>query len=205
MSLGGGYQQSKSSNESESAGPLGTGPKRELFQRNLLMNLLGPDWTAGNGGLFGQLQARTAAPTNYQTPQLTSTGLLQEQEAGLKQPFEQAVAQAMSRASGNFAGRGFLRPENIQAIAGSAAQNVAPGFANLMTTLAGQNVGQRTQAPLIQEDIMRNRFADLMNALGLGSQLLGGTARGSGGGSSFGVQAQVGGGKSGGGGGGDDE
>ena len=112
------------------------------------------------------------------TPQLTATGLLPEQEAGLRQPFEQAVAQAMSRASGNFANRGFLRPENIQAIAGSAAQNVAPSFAQLMTTLAGQNVGQRTQAPLVQEDILRQRFADFMNALGLTTTALGGESTG---------------------------
>lgn len=192
MSLGGGYQQSKSSNESESASGLGNTPGAGLLKRSLLMNLLGQDWTEGTGGLFGQLQGRTTMPTGYQTPQLTSTGLLQEQEAGLRQPFEQAVSQAMSRASGNFASRGFLRPENIQAIAGSAAQNVAPGFANLMTTLAGQNVGQRTQAPLIQEDITRQRFNDLMNALGFGGNILGSTARGSGGSSSFGVQSQGG-------------
>ena len=184
MSAGGGYQQSDSQSDASAYGPIGSGPRRELIQRNLLMNLYGKDATAGTGGLIGSLEARTNAPVNYQTPQLTSSGLLPEQQGA----FTEAVNQAMSRASGNFANRGFLRPENIQAIAGSAAQNVAPAFAPFIE----RNVAQRTQAPLIQEDMMRQRFADFINALGLGGTLLGGQSQSSAKSSSFGVQAQGG-------------
>lgn len=184
-----GKQDSAQQQQAQSAGPLGSGGGSELVRRNLITNLIGPDWTQGGGGLLEMLRARTAAPNTYQTPQLTSTGLLQEQEAGLKQPFEQAVAQAMSRASGNFANRGFLRPENIQAIAGSAAQNVAPSFANLYASLAGQNVQQRTQAPLVIEDQTRQRFMDFLQALGLTSSSLGGQSTSVGRGESSGVNA----------------
>lgn len=186
-----GKQDSAQQQQSQTAGPLGSGGGSELVRRNLITNLIGPDWTQGGGGLLAALQARTNAPLNYQTPQLTSTGLLQEQEVGLKQPFEQAVAQAMSRASGNFAGRGFLRPENIQAIAGSAAQNVAPSFAQLFANLAGQNVAQRTQAPLVQEDMLRQRFMDFMQALGLTSTSLGVQSQSFGRGESSGFQAGI--------------
>ena len=187
MSLGGGYQQSNSSNEASSFGPLGSGPLRNASQRELSTFLLGDRGPGGvqlRPSLLGTLEGRTTQPTGYTTPNLTATGLLPEQQNA----FTEAVNQAMSRASGNFANRGFLRPENIQAIAGSAAQNVAPSFANMIA----QNVGQRTQAPLIQEDILRNRFNDLIQALGLGGTLLGGQSLSQGKSSSMGVQAQGG-------------
>ena len=172
--LGGGSQQGSS--EAGVLRAAGT-PRQDLLQRNFLTSLIGSDWTKGGGGITGALQARADSPVTYQTPELSSRGLFAEQEAGLRQPFEQAVSQAMSRASGNFAQRGFLRPENIQAIAGSAAQNVAPAFANLYTNLAAQNVNQRTQAPLVQEEMIRQRFSDLLAALGLTQNALGGSSQ----------------------------
>ena len=213
MSLGGGYSQSESDQRSQSFGPLGSisGTARGQAQ-NTLSNLLfgrGAGQFAGTGfgegGVLGDLRARTQAPAeyqtfNYQTPTLTPTGLYAEQEAALRTPFQQAVEQALGRTSGNYAMRGFNRPENIQAIAGSAAQNVAPQFANLYATLAGQNVAQRTQAPLIQEqqtqqrfltqeDVTRQRFTDLLNALGINVSALGGQATSLGTSKSMGVQA----------------
>lgn len=181
VGLGFGQQKSSNQQQAESQGPLGGGGGRTLVQRNLISSLLGPDWTQGDGGVLAALQGRTQLPNTYQTPTLTASGLLPEQQTS----FEQAVRQAMTSASGNFANRGFLRPENIQAIAGSAAQNVAPQFAPLIE----RNVAQRTQAPLIQEDVTRQRFADLLNALGLGGTLLGGQSFSVGSGGSSGFQA----------------
>ena len=188
MSGGGGYQQSESQSDASSYGPLGGKEMlRAPVQRELATFLLGDRGPGGvqlRPSLLSTLEGRTTQPTGYTTPALTSTGLLPEQQNA----FTEAVNQAMSRTSGNFANRGFLRPENIQAIAGSAAQNVAPNFASLIA----QNVGQRTQAPLIQEDILRNRFNDLIQALGLGGTLLGGQSLSQGKSSSMGVQAQGG-------------
>lgn len=183
MSLGGGYQQSESEQKSQSYGPLGSvsGTIRGTGQ-NVLADLLYGKGRTGEGGVSDLLLRRTQAPTGYTTPTLTATGLLPEQQNA----FTEAVNQAMSRVSGNFANRGFLRPENIQAIAGSAAQNVAPGFANIIA----QNVAQRTQAPLVQEDIMRNRFMDLLQSLGVNIQALGGESSSYGSSKSMGAQAQ---------------
>ena len=178
-----GKNDSSQQQQAQSAGPLGSGGGSELVRRNLITNLIGPDWTQGGGGILAALQARTNAPLNYQTPQLTASGLLPEQQGA----FTEAVNQAMNRASGNFANRGFLRPENIQAIAGSAAQNVAPAFAPFIE----RNVAQRTQAPLIQEDMLRQRFMDFLQALGLTSTSLGGQSQSFGSGQSSGFQAGI--------------
>ena len=189
MSLGGGYQQSSSGSMQQSGGPFSdiTNPGfRQGTANTLLKTLLGPSPFSQDrpGGILGSLLGRTEQPTNYQTPTLTASGLLPEQQGA----FTEAVNQAMSRASGNFAGRGFLRPENIQAIAGSAAQNVAPGFANMIA----QNVNQRTQAPLVIEDLIRQRFGDLMNAFNSGLTGLGAQSFGQSSSNSMGVQAQGG-------------
>lgn len=186
MALGGGYQKSSSNQESQSAGPLGSGPIAEITRRkfaNVLTDQGFGETPAGTygGGLFDQLFQRTQAPVNYAAPTLTASGLLPEQQNA----FSEAVNQAMSRTSGAFANRGFLRPENIQAIAGSAAQNVAPAFAPVIA----QNVALRTQEPLIREDLMRNRFNDLLQALGIIPAALGGESSSIGKSSSFGVQA----------------
>jgi len=194
MSLGGGYSQSSSRQGSESYGPLGGGGNRQLFAGDI-MDLLTDRGVSGpqnqyGGGIFQQLFQRAQSPVNYQTPQLDASGLQSEQATALQQPFQQAVNQALGRFSSIGAQRGFLRPENVQAIAGAAAQNVAPQFAQLISGMGTQNLQQRTQAPLVQEDLARQRFADLLNALGLGGTLLGGQATSFGRSSSMGVQAQ---------------
>ena len=188
MSLGGGYQQSKSSSEqrADSYGPLGSGMLRYEGQNALGDYLFGRTVDGvrqGQEGLLDIFRKRTTQPTNYGTPALTASGLLPEQQGA----FTEAVNQAMGRASSNFANRGFLRPENIQAIAGSAAQNVAPQFAPFIE----RNVAQRTQAPLVQEDLMRQRFADLLAMLGFTSTTLGGQSISSGKSESSGFQASL--------------
>lgn len=191
-SLGGGFQKSSSQSNASSSGPLGpAGEGRREQGLDAFANYLFGRHGSTDTGLLAELAGRAKQPLNYVTPTLTATGLLPEQEAGLRQPFEQAVTQAMNRASGNFANRGFLRPENIQAIAGSAAQNVAPAFAPLYADLAAQNVAQRTQAPLVLEDVTRRRIADFLQALGINVEALGGTSRSSGGSNSFGLQGEV--------------
>ncbi len=154
----------------------------DLAQRNFMNAFFGAGRPTGLGstgtdvgGILGAVQSRLGLPTTYQTPTLNGMGLLPEQAAGLQQPFQQAVQQSLGQFSSNYANRGFMRPENIQAIAGSAAQNVAPQFANLYANLAQQNVAQRTQAPLITEEQTRQRFADMLQALGMTASALSGT------------------------------
>ena len=192
---GGGYSQSESEQRSQSGGPFSSasGTLRGLTQGELARTLFGPQIGSGvgGGGLVGMLRGRTTEPTGYTTPILSERGLLAEQEAGLRAPFQQAVQQALSGVSGAYARRGFTRPENIEAIAGSTAMNVAPQFANLYANLAGQNVAQRTQAPLVQEDMLRQRFADLLNSLGIGITALGGEATSYGSSKSVSGQASI--------------
>lgn len=163
--------------ESRSESGVFRAPKNDMEAqlRNVVANsLIGRDplryegTGVGQGGLLGSLFNRAQATPEYKTPDLSPSGLLPEQESA----FRQAVSQAMSGASGNFARRGFTRPEHIQAIAGSAAQNVSPMF---MDAIA-RNVDQRTQAPLVIDDVTRKRFADLLQALGLTGNLFGGTS-----------------------------
>src|SRR5206468_3490531 len=105
------------------------------------------------------LATRIGASTPYDT--LGATGLLPQQE----QAFRTAVSQALGQASGSYAQRGFLRPENINAIAGSAAQNVMPQFAGLI----GQNV-------LVPEQVTQNRINQLLQLISTYPGLLGGQA-----------------------------
>ena len=193
MSLGGGYSQSSSKQGSESYGPLGGGGNRQLFAGDI-MDLLTDRGVSGpqnqyGGGLFQNLFQRSQSQVPYQLPSLDASGLQAEQAQALQNPFQQAVNQALGRFSSIGASRGFLRPENVNAIAGAAAQNVAPQFAPLISQMATQNLQQRTQAPLVQEDLARQRFADLMNALGLGGTLLGVQATSFGQSKSMGVNA----------------
>src|SRR3990167_8019036 len=124
--LGGGSQQGTSIQGMLRAPSTG---REDLVQRNFITNLIGSDWSQGTGGIIGDLRGRASSPVQYDTPFLSERGLTQEQEAGFKTPFQQAVRQAVGQFSGNYANRGFNRPESVQAIAGSAASNVAPRLA----------------------------------------------------------------------------
>ena len=117
---------------------------------------------------FGNIQSlaqplanRIGEPTP--TLPLTPEGLFPQQQ----QAFRTAVQQALGTSSADFARRGFLRPENINAIAGSAAQNVMPQFAPLIS----QNVVQSTLTP---EQVTQNRINQLMQLIGIYPGLLGG-------------------------------
>lgn len=171
--LGGGYQESSSQSFSEQGGPLFTPGSRLRYETSL------PIAAAFTRGL-PLAQAMSEKTTPYTLPGLTSTGLYEPQQNA----FSEAVRQALSQTSGNFAQRGFNRPENIQAIAGSAAQNVAPQFAPLI----GQNIQAQAQVPLLQNQLDTARLTQLMNYLGLGANLLGGQSQSFSGSSSFGVQ-----------------
>lgn len=173
--LGGGSQQATGSQY----GPLGGGGAATVT-RNTLADLLVDKGIGGatgqyGGGVLNQLFGRAQSNVPYQLPTLDASGLQAEQANALQNPFQQAVNQALGRFSSIGASRGFLRPENVNAIAGAAAQNVAPQFAPLITGMATQNLQQRTQAPLIQEDLARQRFADLLQALGITGNLVGGS------------------------------
>lgn len=173
------FGKSSSESQQQSAGPLGAvgGGRREQGLDAFADYLFGRGGST-NTGLLEMLSKRTGTPIQYSTPLLSERGLTQEQEAAFKTPFQQAVGEAFSRVSGNYANRGFNRPEAIGAIAGSAAQNVAPRFAELFANLAAQNVGQRTQAPLVLEDVQRSRINDFLAALGVNIEALGGTSSG---------------------------
>ena len=113
---------------------------------------------------FGNVQSLAQPLTNRigaAIPTVGETGLFPQQE----QAFRVAVQQALGSASSDFAQRGFLRPENINAIAGSAAQNVMPQFAPL--------IGQQVIAP---EQITQNRISQLLQLISLYPGLLGGQA-----------------------------
>lgn len=187
---GAGYSQSESDQRSQSLGPLGsaTGTIRGSLQ-NVLADLLSGKSRTGEQGLLNTLQGRTMDAPIYSLPALNPSGLYPAQN----QAFQQAVQQAVSGLSGNYAQRGMLRPEAIGAIAGSAAQNVAPQFAPLI----GQNIAAQAQVPLQNEDIMRGRLADLFNALGITITGLGGEATSYGSSKSMSAQAQIGSGKKG--------
>ena len=211
MSGGGGYSQSESEQMAQSLGPLGSASGTIRGQgQNILSNLLFGREAGrfagtgiGGGGILGDLRVRTLAPVEYSTPSLSPRGLTTEQETqaglteqSLRTPFQQAVAQALGNVSSAYTQRGFNRPENIQAIAGSAAQNVAPQFAQLYANLGSQyqgmgteNVMQRTQAQLVREDLLRQRFTDLLNALGINVSALGGQSQSYGASKSMSVQA----------------
>ena len=187
MSLGGGYQQSQSSSLNESGGPLFTPGSRLRYETSLPV-------AAAYTGALPDVQAMFQKPSRYSLPELNNLGLYQPQQNA----FSEAVKQALGQTSGNFAQRGFLRPENIQAIAGSAAQNVAPQFAGLLSNIyggvmntAGQNVGsqlafdqyQRQQLPFqiqsAEEQIRQQRMNAWRDQLALIPGFLGSSGSGS--------------------------
>ena len=155
-------------------------------------------------------QQRARQPFNLQVgqvafPTLSERGLFQPQErafndqlSALQQPFQQAVTQALGQISSNYANRGFVNPESVSAIAGSAAQNVAPQFAGLLSNIyggvmntAGQNVGsqlafdqyQRQQLPFqiqsAEEQIRQQRMNAWRDQLALIPGFLGSSGSGS--------------------------
>lgn len=156
--FGGGEQQSSA----VSGGPLwspGTNRFRSIGQRNLLAELLGPEASFGaipgapRGGALATARQYTSAP--IETPDYVGA---------IRQPFEQAIRQGIGQFSADYARRGINRPENIEALVGSAAQNVAPQFAGYYA--------QQAQTPLLREDIRRQRMMDYLNVI---NQLMGAT------------------------------
>lgn len=136
---------------------------QNLTTRGLLpgeTSALSPQLLAMLQGSFGRANANMARPSAM--PPLDELGLYRGQRVG----FDEAVKQATSQISGNMAGRGFIRPENTGAIAGSAAQYVMPQFAPLI----GENMRQSVMVP---EQIEQNRFANMLNAINSGTQALG--------------------------------
>jgi hypothetical protein len=113
-----------------------------------------PQYQAGLEAVMPGLISR------FQSPgfQLGPTGLFPEQEQG----FRTAVQQVLGGVSADYAQRGYLRPENIQAIAGSAAQNVMPGFLPLI----GQNILSREQLPGARAGDIANLLAIITGGLG---------------------------------------
>lgn len=70
--------------------------------------------------------------------------------------------QMFGNVSGSYAGRGFLSPDNINGVVGSALQQVAP-----------QLMGQIYQNQMGNQSVMSDRFGALNNLLSTGSGLLG--------------------------------
>jgi hypothetical protein len=137
-------------------------------------------------GLWGNERAAIAGRTPGDVTQLWNAGttayntpstLMPLDNLGLYAPqrnaFDQAIRQANSQFSGAAAGRGQLSPDNIGAIAGSAAQNVVPQFAPLI----GENVRNATLIPEVER---ANRFGQLQAILQTYPGLLGGTSEGQG-------------------------
>jgi hypothetical protein len=142
-------------------------------------------YTAGNFvNPFLKARLSPEAISRYQLPGLTSSGLFQEQQNLYDTGFNQAVTQALSRFSGNQAARGFLNSNAVANIAGSAAQHVAPQFAQFAMPVAGQNILNKLLVPEQLTQASINQMIDFLKTiLGVG----GGTGVGSA--SSFGVQA----------------
>ena len=178
MSLGGGYSQSESEQKSQSLGPLGSASGTIRGQgQNVLADLLFGQGRTGAGGITDILRQRTETPINYTAPNITG---------GIQNAFGEAIRQGMGRYSADFARRGFNRPQAIEAILGSTVQNVAPQFAPYYA----QQAQAEAQAPLIREDVTRQRFTDLLNALGINIQALGGESQSYGASKSMSAQAQ---------------
>lgn len=156
----------------------------ESFQVNN-SGLLGQDKTdlSKFGGKYlpeyaAILRQKAADPFQLAMPQLNERGLFAEQERAIASPFEEAIRQMFSRVSGQTAQRGFLNPAATSAVAGSAAQNVAPQFANLFANLASQNVNTRWMLPLELEKVRQAREAQAMNLFGQIPSFLGGSGGG---------------------------
>jgi hypothetical protein len=145
-------------------GLFGAQPVRALEGQNTL-DVVPPGYSSffPEQGVLPSLLDRT---TNLGSalPTLTSSGLYPQQQDA----FSTAVQQALGQVSGSYAQRGFLRPENINAIAGSAAQNVMPQFMGL--------IGQNIQAPELVMQQRMNQFMDFLKTV-LGAP--GGTGQGS--------------------------
>lgn len=107
--------------------------------------------------LANPLSERINAPI----PTVGASGLYPEQE----QSFRTAVQQALGAFSGQYARQGMLNPQHVDAIAGAAAQAVAPQFA--------QMIGQQLVAP---EQITQNRINQLLSLISTYPGLLGGQA-----------------------------
>lgn len=189
LGLGGGYQKSQSDSSEVAESGLNAGNRQNLAQ--MFFRAVQP----GYQGMkpeeqFGNILERRVTGPQPTLPGLSKFGLYQPQQAAWDQGFGQAVTQALSRLSGNFANRGFLNPENINAIAGSAAQNVAPQFAAMAIPTAGQNIVSGVTIP---EDIFANRASTLRDFQALLAQLItgGSTSAGTGHSTSFGVQAEA--------------
>lgn len=180
-----GKQDSAQQQQAESYGPLGSGTIRGQGQ-NALADLLFGRGRTGAGGVSDMLLQRTQAPVEYTPP-----NLLGATQGGVRTAFEEAVRQGLGRFSADYARRGFNRPENVEAIVGSTVQNVAPQFANLYAGAAAQQEQARAQAPLVREDVLRQRFTDLLNALGINISALGGQSTSFGRGESSGFNAGV--------------
>ena len=111
---------------------------------------------------------RTSIAAPAPTLQLNALGLTTGQQGG----FEEAVRQAANRYSGNFSDRGFNTPRAIGAIAGSAAQNVVPQYAPLMSQNLRDQFEQRLMAPQFEradrdfaanlEDLRLNQMLNLL-------------------------------------------
>lgn len=95
------------------------------------------------------------------TMNLNANGLTQGQQGG----FDQAIRQAMSQLSGGGAQRGFLNPEYAPALAASAAKQVLPQFAPLMS----QNLAEQFNQNMGNQQLQANLATTRMNQ---GLQLL---------------------------------
>mgnify|MGYP001611720645 CR=1 FL=1 len=183
-----GYNQSKS--QQQSAQESGFGPH--------IREALGHQSVAESVRLAELMRQRTAPGAGPQWPGLTSTGLYEGQQQLYDTGFSQAVTQALSRFSGNEAARGFLQPNAVANIAGSAAQQVAPQFAAMAMPLAGQNILQSMLGPEQIDQSRINQYMDLIRTMLSGGT--GGTGQGSGSSNAFGFNVSGGIGPSGGGG-----
>src|SRR3990167_1997234 len=95
------------------------------------------------------------------TMNLDAMGLTPGQRSG----FDQAIQQAFSRASGGAAMQGQLRPKNFSAVAGSAAQNVLPQFAPLMSQNLAMQFQQGMQNNQQQQGMEADRLIKMLGVL----------------------------------------
>lgn len=112
--------------------------------------------------LRGQLENPYARFKPVQgTMNLGRMGLTEGQRSG----FDQAIQQAFSRASGTSAMAGQLRPENFSNVAASAAQQVMPQFAPLMSQNLGMQFNQDLQNNQQQYGMEADRLNKMMGVL----------------------------------------
>lgn len=192
--LSGGFNKSEQRSESY-GGPL-EGAQRGEASLALMRRLFGQDIPGQYlPSPYALPHARLPYTPISPTP-LNAMGLYE----GQAQAFSEAVRQALGRLSGNFADRGFNTPRAVQAIAGSAAQNVLPQFAPLIgqqvagrdellrhlsltpAALAGQENVQDIQAQQVAAQ-RKQQYLDFIQQM---IAALGGRSAGAG--SSFGVQ-----------------